>query len=605
MPRKPSIKQPPLRADVNPADTWNLALMFKSDQAWNKTFKKLENDLSKFDAFRGKLKRSAKMIRRCYDFQTAYSMLLEKVVAYAQLKYCEDITNPVAQGMVARFTHLAMHTAEQTSFIAPEIQAIPKATMAAFLKEPILEPYKFALKKLLRYRPHILSHTEERLLAMQGEVACTPSRVFDQLTDADMKFGVVKDETGREVEITQSSFRRLLESPKRSVRKEAFHNYYAAMEAHENTLAATLNGSVLQDVYQARARNYPSALEAALFDDKVPVMVYDALIEAIRDALPTMHKYVELRKRALRLKAVHAYDSLVPIVKSKPVHIPYDDAVDMICEAVAPLGGDYVKTMRKGLTSGRWVDKYENRNKESGAFSYGCYGCQPYILMNYQEQVLDSVFTLAHEAGHSMHSWYSMNNQDYQYAHYPILLAEVASTVNEQLLGKYLLDRAKTKTDRMLLISKKIDEIRGTIIRQTMFAEYEKTLHALAEAGEPLTLERFREEYYVLLDDYFGPEFTLDEALELEGLRIPHFYRAFYVYKYATGLSAAIAIASRVADGNARQRDRYVKFLCAGGSQYPLDTLKQAGIDLTTPTPVAEAMHTFASLVDELDTLLS
>ena len=598
------MSAPPLRKDVDKQDTWNLNLMFRSVKTWEEAFQKLQHDLANFDKYRGKLGKSARKIRQCYDVSHNFSQMLEKVSAFSQLKYCEDITNPISQGMVARVTHLAMHAGERSSFIAPEIQAIPKKIMAGFLKDPILEPYRFVLEQLLRYRPHILTASEERLLAMQGEVAGTASRVFDQLTDADMKFGTIKDETGEEVEITQSSFGRLLQSPKRAVRKEAFHRYYASMQAHENSLAATFNGSVLQDVYYARARNYPSALEAALFDDKVPSAVYDSLIEAIHSAFPTMYKYLGLRKRALRVKSLHIYDNYVPIIRSKPVDIPYDDAVKTIVEAVQPLGDEYVRVMQKGLTSGRWVDRYENRNKESGAFSYGCYGCQPYILMNYQPQVLNSVFTLAHEAGHSMHSWYSMHNQPYQYAHYPIILAEVASTVNEQLLSHYLLERAKTKTERVLLISKKIDEIRFTIIRQTMFAEFEKIIHETAEAGSPLTLEVFRKIYRNLLDAYFGPDFSIYDALELEGLRIPHFYRAFYVYKYATGLSAAIAIATRIVSGDPKQRTRYLEFLSAGGSRYPLDTLKRAGIDLTTPIPVSEAMQTFKSLVDELESLL-
>lgn len=595
---------PPLRKDVNKSDTWNLALMFKSIKAWEQAYKKLEDDLVGFDRFKGKLGKSAKNICRCYAFNDEYSQLLEKVAAYAQLKYCEDITNPVSQGIVARVTHLAMHAGERSSYMAPELQAISKKTMATFLKDPALAPYRFSLEKLLRYRPHILSANEERLLAMQGEVSGTASRIFDQLTDADMKFGSIKDETGQEVEITQSSFRLLLESPKRTVRKEAFHKYYATMEAHENSLAAALNGSVLQDVYYARARNYSSALDAALFDDKVPGAVYTSLIEAIHGAFPAMYKYLKLRERALRVKSLYAYDNYVPIVRSKPVDIPYEEAVAIICDAVSPLGAEYVKVMRKGLSTGRWVDRYENRNKESGAFSYGCYDCQPYILMNYQPQVLDSVFTLAHEAGHSMHSWFSMKNQSYQYAHYPIILAEVASTVNEQLLSSYLLERARTKKERILLISKKIDEIRGTIIRQTMFAEFEKEIHEIAEAGAPLTLETFRGVYRKLIEGYFGPDFCIDDAMELEGLRIPHFYRAFYVYKYATGLSSAIAIATGIVAGDEKQRDRYLEFLSAGSSRYPLDTLKRAGVDLTTPEPVAVAMNTFARLVDELEALL-
>jgi len=598
------LSVPPLRKEVQVSDTWNLALMFKNNKAWEQSFKKLQDDLPAFDRFKGKLGKSAKNIRQCYDFSNEYNLLLEKISAYAQLKYCEDITNPNSQGMVARVTHLAMHAGERSSFIAPEIQAIPQKKMAEFLKDKVLAPYRFALEQLLRYRPHILSASEERLLAMQGEVAGTASRVFDQMTDADMKFGIIKDESGSEVEITQSSFRRLLESSKRAVRKEAFHKYYNVIKAHENALAAALNGSVLQDVYYARARNYPSALEAALFDDKVPADVYTSLITAIKDSMPTMYRYLALRQKVLKVNSLHIYDNYVPIIKTKPVDIGYDKAVDTICDAVAPLGNEYVKVMRKGLTAGRWVDRYENRNKESGAFSYGCYGCQPYILMNYQSQVLDSMFTLAHEAGHSMHSWFSMHAQPYQYAHYPIILAEVASTVNEQLLSHHLIGQATSKTERILLISKKIDEIRFTIIRQTMFAEFEKLIHETAEAGLPLTLEVFRQTYRSLLEQYFGPDFVIDEHLELEGLRIPHFYRAFYVYKYATGLSAAIAIAGRIVSGDNKQRDAYLEFLAAGGSKYPLDILKRAGIDLTTPIPVAEAMKTFENLVNELEALI-
>ncbi len=595
---------PPLRQEVKVEDTWNLALMFKSAAAWERAFKQLQSQVSGFGQFRGKLGAGAKTLLACCEFSNAFGQQLEKVAAYAQLKHAEDITNPVSQSMVARVTHLSMIAAELSSYIAPEIQAVPKSTMSSFLKNPILEPHAFSLRKLLRYRPHVLTPNEERLLAMQGEVSETPSRVFEQLTDADLKFGEIADETGQQVEVTQSSLRRLLESPKRSVRKAAFDAFYEVLEGHKNTLAATLSGSTLQDVYYARARNYPSALEASLFDDKMPIAAYDALIEAVRDALPALHKYLALRRKALRVKEYHVYDNYVPITRSGRVNIPYDQAVDMICDAVLPLGDGYVKTMRKGLTDGRWVDRYENRNKHSGAFSYGCYGCQPYILMNYQEQVLDSVFTLAHEAGHSMHSWYSMKHQPYQYAHYPILLAEVASTFNEQLLSYHLLDQASDKKQRAMLVNKKIDEIRFTVIRQTMFAEFEKTIHAIAEAGQPLTLETLRAEYRVLLDLYFGSDTVIDASLELEGMRIPHFYRAFYVYKYATGLSAAIALSRMALDGGVRQRDRYLEFLSSGASRYPLDTLKRAGVDLSQPEPIRQAMRVFAELVDELEALI-
>ncbi|MBI3119365.1 MAG: oligoendopeptidase F, partial [Candidatus Hydrogenedentes bacterium] len=490
------------------------------------------------------------------------------------------------------------------SYIAPEIQAIPKQKMTAFLKHPALAPYRFNLEKLLRYRPHILSEKEERVLAMQGEVSGSSSKVFGQLNDADLKFGFVVDEKGVKVELTQSSFRSLLESPKRSVRKESFDKFYKEYGDHAHTLAATLSGSVLQDVYHARVRNHDSALGAALFADKVPVSVYDNLIAAVRKNLDTVYHYLEVRQRTLRLRDLHAYDIFVPMVKTEAVRIPYTQAAETLDGALAPLGDEYRKTLKKGLLDGRWVDRYENQGKRSGAFSYGAYGSPPYIMMNYKEDVLDSMFTLAHEAGHSMHSHYSQRTQPYQYSHYTIFVAEVASTFNEQLLNQRLLDQASTKKERIRLINREIDEIRGTIVRQTMFAEYEKVIHAIAEEGMPLTLEVLRAEYRKLLDAYFGPRFTLDEPLDLEGLRIPHFYSAFYVYKYATGLSAAIALSQRVLGGGEKERQRYLRFLGSGGSKFPLDLLRDAGVDLETPTPVAEAMSHFKQLVEELDELV-
>jgi len=594
----------PKRSEVKLEDTWDLTKLFKTDAAWERAYRKLEKMIDGFAKFHGRLGRSAKTIRACCDFETELDQLAENLGVYAYLKSSENVADSTYQGMVARYTFVATKAGEAASFIAPELQAIPKRKMADYLKSPFLAPYRFQLEKLLRYRPHILTESEERLLAMQGEVAGSSSRIFGQLNDADLKFGMVKNERGEEVELTQSSFRVFLESPKRTVRKKAFGQFYSEYEAHANTLAATMSSSVLQDIYIARARNYPSALEAALFSDKVPVSVYDSLIEAVHGSMDTMYHYLEVRKRAMRLKDLHMYDTYAPIVKSAPVNIPYEEAVDTICAAVEPLGASYVNVLRKGLLQGRWVDRYENQGKRSGAFSYGTYSSPPYILMNYQTDVADSMFTLAHEGGHSMHSHYSGKQQPYQDSHYTIFVAEVASTFNEQLLSKYLLDRVKSKKERARLINREIEEIRGTIVRQTMFAEFEKVIHAIAEQGEPLTLECLRAEYRKLLERYFGPGFAIDDTLEFEGLRIPHFYRAFYVYKYATGLSAAIALARAVVDGGKRERDRYLGFLGSGGSKYPLDQLKDAGVDLRKPEPVAQAMGRFKELVEELDALV-
>jgi len=594
----------PKRSTVKPEHTWDLTKVFKSDAAWERGFKQLEKLIPGFERFRGKLGKSAKTLRECYDYETEIEKLGEKLGVYAYLKSTEDVANSTYQGMVARFTWLATRAGEATSWIAPEIQAIPKKKMEAMLKDKQLEPYRFNLEMLLRQRPHILSEKEERILAMQGEVAGTASKIFGQLNDADLKFGHVQDDTGRKVELSQGSFRSLLESPKRSVRKEAFHKFYTQYEGHANTLAATLSSSVLQDVYQARVRNYPSAREAALFGDKVPVAVYDNLITAVHENLDTVYRYLDIRKRALKLKELRAYDTYAPIVKSAKLKIPYEEAAEHICASLAPLGNDYVKVLRKGLLDGRWVDRYENQGKRSGAFSYGAYECPPYIMMNYKEDVLDSMFTLAHEAGHSMHTWYSQRHQPYQYSHYTIFVAEVASTFNEQLLNHHMVAKAKTKKERALLINREIDEIRGTVIRQTMFAEYEKIIHGLVEEGQPLTIEALRQVYRKLIEKYFGPNFTIDEALDLEGLRIPHFYSAFYVYKYATGLSAAIALSQMVLEGGETERERYLRFLKGGGSDYPLALLRTAGVDLEKPEPVARAMSRFAELVDELEALV-
>ncbi|MDQ1257433.1 MAG: oligoendopeptidase, partial [Candidatus Hydrogenedentes bacterium] len=396
-------KHMPPRGEVNPADTWDLTPLFKNDAAWERAFAKLTGQVEGFLQFQGRLGTSARVLREFCDFQVQFEKAAERIASYAHLKTMEDLGDSTYQALIARFMHMAMHANEAASFFAPEVRAIPKKSMAAFLDAPELAPYRFQLERLLRYRPHILSLKEERLLAMQGEVAGTASRVFEQLNDADLKFGFVTNERGEKVELSQGSFRVLLESPKRAVRKNAFDRFYKVYADHANAMAATLSSSVLQDVYQARARNYPSALEAALFDDRVPIAVYDNLIAAVHDHLDTVHRYLELRRKALGIRDIHMYDTYVPIVQEAKTNTSYDAAVDTIRAALEPLGADYCRVLEKGLRDGRWVDRYENVGNRSGACSAGGYTGPPYILMNYQADVLDSVFTLAHEAGHSMH----------------------------------------------------------------------------------------------------------------------------------------------------------------------------------------------------------
>ena len=467
----------------------------------------------------------------------------------------------------------------------------------------LFRSYRLVLQRIHRYRPHTLNQSEERLLAMQAEMSATAGKTFRQLNDADLKFGEVRNEEGEMVPLTNASFSAFLISPARDVRKTAFHQYYAQFQGHENTLAATLAGSVHTDVYYARARNYPSALESSLFADNVPVAVYDNLIAAVRSHLPAVHAYFDMRRRKMKLDKIHHYDTYVPILTETKTHRSWDQAVELVMESLRPLGTEYCQTLRKGLV-GRWCDRYPNAGKQSGAFSCGSYDGDPYILMNYKSDVLNDVFTLAHEAGHSMHSYYSAGNQPFQYYNYTIFVAEVASTFNEQLLAETMIEKAASREEKAAIINHEIDSIRATIVRQTMFAEFEKKIHAMAEAGEPLTVASFKSVYGELLRDYFGPEFSLDDELQLECFRIPHFYRAFYVYKYATGLSAAIALSQRVLHGGPTELQQYLGFLKAGCSKDPLDLLKDAGVDMTRPQPVETALERFSVLVKQLDALL-
>jgi oligoendopeptidase F len=459
------------------------------------------------------------------------------------------------------------------------------------------------LERIVRTRAHTLSEPEEKLLAMQGTFAGTAAKVFRQLTDADLKFGAVTTHAGERIELSNATFTTLLHDPAPEVRKTVFHQFYAQYEGHSNTLAATLSGSNERDVYAARVRAYPAAVEAALFADHVPLAVYDQLIAAVRHHLPVVHRYYDLRRRILGLDAIHQYDCYVPLVPELEKRHTWGQAVDVVLESLAPLGGDYVTRLEGGLR-GRWCDRYPNAGKRSGAFSSGTYDSDPYILMNFQEDAIEHVFTLTHEAGHSIHTRFSAEAQPYQYSSYTIFVAEVASTFNEQLLTRLLIERASSPKERAAIIAREIDSIRNTIVRQTMFAEFERKSHASAEAGEPLTLDRIRGIYRELLDAYFGPDFAIDRDLELECLRIPHFYNAFYVYKYATGLAAAITLAKKVADGEPGALDRYLGFLRGGSSKWPLDLLRDAGVDLEKPEPVATALTRFGELVDELGTLL-
>ena len=598
-----TVKTLPPRKSVNETDTWDLSSLYATTQDWETDYTLAEEKLEAYVAFQGRLGESAETLAELLAFDSEMDLLLERLGYYAFLRLTEDQANSDSQALEARMQNLGARAAQAGSWIRPELLAIDSASMDAFLDSECLQHYQLQLQRILRYRPHTLGEKEEQLLAMQAEMAQASSKNFRQLHDADLKFGEVENDKGELVELGNATFSQFLISPDRNVRKTAFHQYYDQFKAHENTLAATLGGSIQKDVYYARARQHDSALAGALFPDNVPKSVYDNLIASVRNNFEPLYKYYELRRRLMDIDEIHHYDTYVPIISDLQVNRTWDQATDLVMESLTPLGSEYCEILEAGLR-GRWCDRYPNAGKQSGAFSAGSYIGDPYILMNYKPEVLNDVFTLTHEAGHSMHSYYSSKTQSFEYYNYTIFVAEVASTFNEQLLSSYMMEHAQDDRERAYLINRDIDAIRGTIIRQTMFAEFEKITHEMAEQGQPLTVQSFREVYGQLLKDYFGPDFVVDDCLSLECFRIPHFYRAFYVYKYATGLSAAIALSKRVLNGGQQELSDYLAFLQGGCSKDPLDLLRDAGVDMEQPEPVDTALQQFATLVDQLETLL-
>ena len=590
----------PERDAIPAADRWDLSPLFATDEDWERLFSEVENELAGYDRLRGRLADSAEALGTAIAFHLDLARRLDRVTTYAHLKSDEDRANQRCLGLHQRAVGLSARLAQAASFMTPEIQAIPAPVMDDWLAAPALRPYRFHLEKILRDRPHTRTAAEEDLLAMSREMAAAASQAFGQLDNADLRFGRLADESGREVELSHGNFMRFMLSRDRDLRREAFHRYYRAYDDHRNTLAALLAASVRRDVFYARARAFPNCRAHALFADNIPEAVYDRLVATVRAGLEPVFDYFEFRRKALGLSELHVYDTYVPLAEQAEVRMTYAQAVEVCTEALAPLGEGYTAEMRAGLLGG-WVDRFENRGKRSGAYASGCYDSPPYILLNYDERTISSVYTLAHEAGHAMHSLYARRHQPYVDHDYTIFVAEVASTFNEALLSRHLL-RMHSGDARMrrYLITREIDAIRATLVRQTMFAEFEHRVHRLAEDNRPLTLEALTGVYRGLLEAYFGGAVQLDDVLALECLRIPHFYSAFYVYQYATGISAALALAGKVADGEPGARDRYLGFLKLGGSRCPLDELVAAGVDMRTPEPVEQALAHLGRLVEEL-----
>lgn len=593
------------RKDVKIEDTWDLTLLYKNDEEFEKDFKSMEDFSKEVSKFKGNLSKSAKELRDILDSIMKASIVLEKLGSYAFLKQTEDLTNNDSNIKVARFAKLSSEFSANLSYFEPELMSIDDEKINNFLKDEVLKDYLIYLRNILKYKPHTLSEKEERILALQGELSSTASNVFDTLNDADLDFGEL-EHNGEKTPLTHATFSSFQESQDREIRKNSYNQFYKEYDKHKNTLAELYASQIKQDIFDARIRNYNSVREMELFADDIPVSVYDSLIESVHNALPALHSYYEYCANKLGISDFRQYDKYAPVVKDVKLHHTFDEAIDVLNKALSPLGEEYVSTLTKGLNS-RWVDKYENKGKTSGAFSAGCYTSEPYILMNFIDESIESVFTLAHEAGHSMHSYYSRKNNPFQHHDYTIFEAEVASTFNEKLLFNYLMQNESKKEVKAFLLNKDINGFVATVFRQTMFAEFEHIIHKEAEDGNPTTLELIRNVYKDLLKKYFGEKSVLEETSDLEALRIPHFYRSFYVYKYATGMSAAVALSNGVLEGNAKgdytNRDNYLKFLRSGGSRTPIENLKVAGVDMTKPDVVESALKLFAKEVEELKAL--
>jgi oligoendopeptidase F len=591
------------RAEVPESDKWDLTHLFVDVSKWQEDFRWVQQAYPRIVEWKGKLGESSKALADLLEFEKALDLKLERLYHFASLQLAEDSASNEYLARIGQIQNLLTKIGEAAAFVVPEIQAIDDNTFAKFLADPALAEWRIKLHKIRRLKPHVLSEPEERLLALGSVALSGYDDTFSQLTNVDMKFGVLTDETGHAKPLTQSSFSSFLVKRDHELRKRAFHQFYAEFQDHQYTLAASLTYSVKADIFRARARRHSSALEAALFPDAIPVAVYDGLIKSVRSHLAPLFRYFDLRRRALGLKELHHYDTYVPLVSEIETHTSFDGAVEMVLTALVPLGKEYVDVLAEGLR-GRWCDRYETKGKRSGAFSSGSYGSPPYILMNYKEDVFADVYTLAHEAGHSMHTWLAQKTQRFQDYDYPIFLAEVASTFNEELLTHHLLKQTNDPKMRAYIINRQIDDIRGTLFRQTMFAEFEKIIHAIEESDDALTLDVFKSEYHKLLATYFAENFALDPQLDLECLRIPHFYGAFYVYKYATGISAAVALSEKVLRGEPGAVEAYLGFLKSGGSKFPLETLKAAGVDMTTPAPIEATLGLFERRLAELEALL-
>jgi len=590
---------------------WKLEHIFESTNAWQASIDEVQNALKEVETFKGNIT-TGQALLDCLNMVNEIYKKLSNIYAYARMRMDEDGSIPSSQEMADKAQSFWVKVQSAISFVKPEILAFSEEEIQAFINSTSgLELYNHYLNDLMREKPHVLSAEIEKILADADEIGNASSNIYDMLKDTDLKFGTIVDENGDTVTVTQGRFISLLQSKDRRVRKETFELYYDVYLGLKNTLASLMSSNVKKDVFFSKTRNFPSSLEASLHENNIPTAVYEQLVKTVNEFLPALHKYMGLRKKALKLDELHAYDLYVPIVENVESDVSYEEAKAKLVEGLAPLGEEYIKAMQEGLKSENgWIDVYENENKASGAYAWGTYTSHPFVLLNYDGK-MDDMFTLAHEIGHAMHSFYSNAEQPYIYSHYSLFLAEVASTVNEALLMEYMLKETAGKKDdtmRAYLINEYLEQFRTTVFRQVMFAEFEAKTHEMVENGQSLTMEALNSVYRALNEKYYGKDVIIDDRLDIEWARIPHFYRAFYVYQYATGYSSAIAISQKILQEGEKGKEAtsaYLEFLKAGGSDYPINVLKKVGVDMESPEPVRQALKVFEGLINQLEELLS
>ena len=591
------------RSETDRKYTWRLEDIYPDAAAWREEYAEALKVAEEIEGYKGKIGESSANMLAVFKLDDKLTNLLDRIYCYAHQLYDQDTANPESQALSGEAENIMVKTGEMLSFISPEMLTIDDAVVDSYMSE--CEELKLYAKKweyISRRKPHVLSPDMEAVLASAEDVLGGPKKVFGMFNNADVRFGTIKDENGEDVTLTHGRYGIFIRSNDRRVRKDAFTRMHGAYMNFENTIAANYEALVKGDMFSAKVRKYNSSIESYLFDGNIPISVYDNLIDTIHEGLPLMHRYVKLRKKALGVDELHMYDVYTPMVKDFDMHISFEEAKEIVKKGVAPLGKDYIELLDKGFNGG-WIDVYENEGKRSGAYSWGPNGVHPYVLLNHQDN-LDSMFTLAHEMGHALHSYKSNSTQPLVYAAYRIFVAEVASTCNEALLMEYLLKNTEDTKEKMYLINYFLEQFKGTLYRQTMFAEFEKITHEMAAKKEPLTAEVLCDIYYKLNQQYFGEDIVIDKEIALEWARIPHFYTPFYVYQYATGYSAAIAISRKILSGDEKAKEGYFKFLSGGSSMNPIDLLRLCDVDMATKEPVESALKLFGELLDEMEEIL-